>query len=84
MPVVILPKPVSLEMHSGNFNLTSKTMIIANSSVHHDAEMLNFYLKKLYGFSLPIKNISSNSHVKNAITLDLLKPGDRKKDEYHL
>ena len=84
MSVVIIPKPVSLEMHSGNFNLTSKTMIIANSSVHHDAEMLNFYLKKLYGFSLPIKNISSNSHLKNTITLDLLKPGDRKKDEYHL
>lgn len=82
--VVIIPKPVSLEMQSGNFNLTSKTIIIAGSNVHHDAEMLNIYLKKLYGFSLPVKNISPYKNVKNAIILGLLKPDERKKDEYDL
>ncbi len=84
MPVVIIPKPVSLEMHSGNFNLNAKTIIIANNSVHHDAEMLNFYLKKLYGFALSIKNISTYKNAKNAITLGLVKPDDREKDEYDL
>lgn len=82
--VVIIPKPVSLEMHSGNFNLNAKTIIIANKTVQHDAEMLNVYLKKLYGFTLPIKNISSGKNVKNAIILGLLKPEERKKDEYDL
>ncbi len=82
--VVIIPKPVSLEMHSGNFNLNAKTIIIANKTVQHDAEMLNIYLKKLYGFTLSIKNISSGKNVKNAIILGLLKPEERKKDEYNL
>jgi len=82
--VVIIPKPVSLEMHAGNFNLNAKTTIIANKTVQHDAEMLNVYLKKLYGFTLPIKNISSGKNVKNVIILGLLKPEKRKKDEYNL
>src|SRR6185312_13648123 len=82
--VVIMPKPVSLEMHSGNFNLNAKTIIIANKTVQHDAEMLNVYLKKLYGFTLPVKNIPPGKNVKNAIILGLLKPGERKKDEYDL
>ena len=82
--ISIVPKPVSLEMHQGNFNLTSKTIIISNNSLQHDAEMLNLYLKRLYGFSLPVKNISPNNNVKNAIILGLLKPDERKKDEYDL
>ena len=82
--VAIVPKPVSLEMHSGNFTLNSKTIIIANSNVKHDANMLNFYLQKLYGFSLPVKNISTKKNEENAIVLTLLKPDERKKDEYDL
>jgi hypothetical protein len=39
--VVIIPKPVSLEMHSGNFNLNSKTTVITNKSAEHVADMLN-------------------------------------------
>ncbi|HEY5368800.1 MAG TPA: family 20 glycosylhydrolase [Hanamia sp.] len=82
--VVIIPKPVSLEMHSGNFNLNAKTTIITNKSAQHVANMLNVYLKKLYGFTLPIKNISPDKNAKNAIILGLLKPDGRKKDEYNL
>ncbi len=82
--VVIIPKPVSLEMHSGNFNLNSKTTVITNKSAEHVADMLNVYLKKLYGFTLPIKNISPSKNIKNAIILALLKPDERKKDEYNL
>ena len=82
--VVIIPKPVSLEMHSGNFNLNSKTTIITSKSAQHVADMLNVYLKKLYGFTLPMKNITPSKNVKNAIILGLLKPDERKKDEYNL
>ncbi len=82
--VVIIPKPVSLEMHSGNFNLNAKTIIITNKSAQHVADMLNVYLKKLYGFSLPIENIFPDKNIKNAIILGLLKPDGRKKDEYNL
>ena len=46
--------------------------------------MLNFYLKKFYGFTLAVKNISPSANEKNYITLDLLKPGERKKDEYEI
>lgn len=82
--ISIIPKPVSLEMHSGNFTLNSKTVIIANSNLNHDAGMLNFYLQKFYGFSLPVKSSSTKKDDVNYIVLGLLKPDDRKKDEYDL
>lgn len=82
--ISIIPKPAELTQGSGSFNLGTSTVIIANPTAKHDAEMLNFYLKKLYGFTLPIRNISTNKNVKNAITLGLLKPDERKNDEYNL
>lgn len=80
----IIPKPVELTVHSGTFHLNHSTIIIANSYAKHDALMLNFYLKKLYGFTLSVKNISPYKNVKNAITLGLIKPDERKKDEYDM
>jgi hexosaminidase len=82
--ISIIPKPAELTQGSGSFNLGTSTVIIATPTAKHDAEMLNFYLKKLYGFTLPIRNISTNKNVKNAITLGLLKPDERKNDEYNL
>jgi len=82
--ISIIPKPVELTEQSGSFNLSASTTIIANSSAKNDADMLNFYLKKLYGFTLSVKNISINKNVKNAITLGLLKAGETKKDQYNL
>jgi hexosaminidase len=82
--IIIVPRPVELKVHSGTFHLNQSTVIIANSYAMHDAKMLNFYLNKLYGFSLSIKNISPNKNVKNAITLGLVKPDERKKDEYDM
>ena len=82
--ISIIPKPAELTQGSGSFNLGTSTVIIATPTGKHDAEMLNFYLKKLYGFTLPIRNISTNKNVKNAITLGLLKPDERKNDEYNL
>ena len=83
-PINIIPKPVQLTQKTGYFNLNKSTVIIANTASRHNADMLNFYLKKFYGFTLPVKNISSNQNVKNAISLGLLYPGDREKDQYTL
>ena len=80
----IIPKPVELTQKTGYFNLNKSTVIIANTAAKHNADMLNFYLKKLYGFTLPIKNISPYQNVKNVISLGILYPGDRKKDQYYL
>jgi len=83
-PINIIPKPVQLTQKTGYFNLNKSTVIIANTASRHNADMLNFYLKKFYGFTLSVKNISSNQNVKNAISLGLLYPGDREKDQYTL
>ena len=83
-PINIIPKPVQLTQKTGYFNLNKSTVIIANTASRHNADMLNFYLKKFYGFTLPVKNISSNQKVKNAISLGLVYPGDRNKDQYTL
>ncbi|HEY9340673.1 MAG TPA: beta-N-acetylhexosaminidase [Hanamia sp.] len=80
--VNIVPKPVSLELHSGNFNFTPETIIIAGSREKAEAEMLNLYLKKLYGFTLPVKT-KTNTKTGNTVTLTLLKSGERK-DAYNL
>jgi hexosaminidase len=80
----IVPKPVELAMKSGYFKLNSSTIVVANSHARHHADMLNYYLEKFYGFALTIKNISPNQNTKNAITLGLVKPDERKKDEYYL
>ena len=45
--ISIIPKPAELTQGSGSFNLGTSTVIIANPTAKHDAEMLNFYLKKL-------------------------------------
>jgi hexosaminidase len=82
--IAIIPKPVELTQKEGTFHLNKSTIIVANSSAKHNADMLNVYLKKLYGFTLPIKNISAGEDTKNVITLGLLKPDERKKDEYDL
>jgi hexosaminidase len=82
--ITIIPKPVELTAHAGTFHVNQTTVIIANTNAKHDAEMLNFYLKKLYGFMLLVKNTSSSANEKNRIILGLLKPDERKKDEYEI
>ena len=78
----IIPKPVELKTSQGTFRMNSSTSIIANPHMIHEAGMLNFYLNKLYGLTLVVKNLNSLSNEKNCIVLDLLKPGDGKTDEY--
>jgi len=83
-PINIIPKPVQLTQKTGYFNLNKSTVIIANTASRHNADMLNFYLKKLYGFKLSVKNISPYQNVKNIIFLGLPYPENYKKDQYNL
>jgi len=83
-PINIIPKPVQLTQKTGYFNLNKSTVIIANTASRHNADMLNFYLKKLYGFKLSVKNISPCQNVKNIIFLGLPYPENYKKDQYNL
>jgi hexosaminidase len=80
----IVPMPVALKTEAGHFTFSKSTIIVAGPAVKHNAVMLNFYLKKLYGYKLPVKSISINQIIKNSITLEILKPAGRKKDEYSL
>jgi hexosaminidase len=80
--ITIVPKPVSMEMHPGNFHFNSATNIIAENGAEHEIRMLNFYLKKLYGFTLPVRNkvIANNG---SQVVFKLLKNNERK-DAYNL
>jgi hexosaminidase len=80
--VVIVPEPVSMEVHSGNFNFNAETQVIAADNVSHIAKMFNYYLEKLYGFTLPVKNKLAKQK-QSGIIFKLEKTGD-KKDEYKL
>ncbi|MEO6681409.1 MAG: family 20 glycosylhydrolase [Ginsengibacter sp.] len=77
--VFIVPHPVSMNVNEGTFILTNKTPLIADKSSKHEAEMLNHYLKKLYGFTLPIK---SKKGKENSIVLTV--SGKGRKDGYDL
>jgi hexosaminidase len=78
--IVIVPKPVSMEIHSGNFHFDATTNIVAEKGTMHEAEMLNVYLKKLYGIQLPIKNKMN----KGSFIIFKLLPGNERKDAYNL
>lgn len=79
---VIVPQPVSMQTHEGTFTLKKTTNIVASKSDIHEASMLNFYLKKLYGFTLPVKVTTAAPSKTNAVIFKLLSSG--KKDEYKL
>ncbi|MEO8720573.1 MAG: beta-N-acetylhexosaminidase [Ginsengibacter sp.] len=83
MKVVIVPKPVSLEMHSGSFEFNSATKIIADKNATHEAQMLNVYLKQLYGVNLLIKN-KITKHEKGNFILFKLETNNERKDAYRL
>jgi hexosaminidase len=81
--VNIIPAPVELKMNTGNFSFNHSTQIIAAESAMHEAKMFNFYLKKLYGYALPVKSKLGNSKSGNVIILELTKSTDRK-DAYNM
>ncbi|MEO7315423.1 MAG: family 20 glycosylhydrolase [Ginsengibacter sp.] len=77
--VFVVPQPVSITEHEGTFILTNKTLLVAGKTEKHEAEMLNFYLKKLYGFTLPIQ---AKAGKENALILKV--SGKGRKDGYTL
>jgi hexosaminidase len=68
-------------MHTGNFSFDKSTVIVAGKSAQHEADMLNVYLNKLYGFTLPVKKEPANTT--NSIVFQLNNSSDRK-DAYQL
>lgn len=81
--IIIVPQPVSLEMHLGVFKFNTATNIISDNHSIHEAKMLNVYLKKIYGFTLPQKNKLSNNQSGTSIVFKLLiTPG--KKGAYNI
>ena len=81
--VAIVPEPVSMEMHSGNFNFAASTSVIAAENASHEAKMLNVYLEKLYGFTIPVKAKMSKEEKGSTIVFSLVK-NDERKDAYRL
>ncbi len=77
--VTIVPEPVKMEIKAGNFILKPNTSIKAAKGTEHEAEMLNVYLKKLYGFTLPVNSRKSS----NDIVLTLRK-ADAHSESYNL
>ena len=80
--VLIVPQPVSIEMHQGNFHFNSATNVTAENGAEHEVRMLNFYLKKLYGFTLPARAKISSTNGSNIIFM--LVNNNERKDAYHL
>lgn len=58
----VIPAPVKIEQHSGNFSLSNKTVILSSSTKDLPAiQFLNHYLQQYYGFSLrTVKKASTN------------------------
>ncbi|MGN6249707.1 MAG: beta-N-acetylhexosaminidase [Ginsengibacter sp.] len=82
--ITIVPRPVELTSHEGTFHLNHSTVILAPAAATHDATMLNHYLKKFYGFSLPVRHSTAGKATKNAIILDLVKPSGKESNEYDM
>jgi hexosaminidase len=80
--VTIVPEPMQLTMNTGSFSFDKSTIIVARKSAQHEADMLNVYLNKLYGFTLPVKE-AKPSNTANTIVFQLNNSGDRK-DGYQL
>ena len=80
----IIPRPVDVMEKNGYFNFTKSALIVANSNVRHNADMLNFYLQKFYGFTLDVKSIPPANKTKATITLIVKNSEERKKDQYSL
>ncbi|HVZ96663.1 MAG TPA: beta-N-acetylhexosaminidase [Chitinophagaceae bacterium] len=80
----IIPKPAEISIQEGYFVPGKSTIIIASPAAGHDADMLNFYMKKLYGLTFPVKNAASGPGKKNVIILTVNPAAGVKKDGYHL
>lgn len=65
----IVPRPVSLSLREGNFQLNSATAILTDDGARSTAEQLANYLRPATGFDLPIDH--SDAGRTNAIELSI-------------
>ena len=80
--LTIIPRPVSVQMGKGQFNLTQKTALIANDAEDKNtANYFNEYLKQVYGFTLTISS-TQKTNVIRLSTKKFIKAPD--KDAYSL
>ena len=64
----IIPKPNEVILAHGNFIITQKTSIVyANDGEKNTADFLNGYLKKYYGFKLPIVKQATSNFIRLAL-----------------
>ena len=80
--ISIIPKPVELTQKNGYFDFNTSTAIVAIAGEKHNADMLNYYLQKLYGFTLQVRIVNNYAAEKNCIILGLLKSTEPKRGEY--
>lgn len=53
----IIPQPVKAEVNAGTFTITGNTTVFfTQKELFKSADFLNTYLKKNYGFALPVQN----------------------------
>ena len=70
-PLPIIPAPVSVTMHSGQFYLTPATSLIASGEdARHVADMLNAFLQENYGFTLLVEDDANGSTGNITLTVD--------------
>ncbi|HJW17215.1 MAG TPA: family 20 glycosylhydrolase, partial [Flavisolibacter sp.] len=79
---IIIPQPVSMAVHKGNFKITPHTVLVAKDAEDvKAARFLNDYLDKIYGFSLPISKKAVRGSIQ-LTTRKFIKAPD--KDAYSL
>jgi hexosaminidase len=66
--IALIPMPLSLEMRSGDFELTSQTVIVAQAGAESEAERLASPLRAPTGFALPVRQTPRGD---NCIVLEL-------------
>src|SRR6478672_10820638 len=79
---LVIPQPVSMAVHKGNFVISPTTVLIAKDPEDlKAAKFLNDYLTKIYGISLPVSNKAFKGFIKLTTRKFIKAPG---KDAYSL
>ncbi|HYJ38442.1 MAG TPA: family 20 glycosylhydrolase [Chitinophagaceae bacterium] len=73
--VYIIPKPVSMDVGKGSFTLSKATVLVLDDEGEQNtANFFNDYLKRFYGFSLPIAKSATANYIRFG-TNKFIRPG---------
>jgi len=67
--IAVIPRPVKMELHEGQFTLTPKTTIFVTKDTHHVGEYLSELLRPATGFNFNVRQDSSFSKGASCIVL---------------